>query len=143
MPTVRRPTWTDAVTLLTRHVRLTAPPDVRGEHAGDQPGEHDRALNGCERHSMVPNRPALTCGSCVSAGQRTLLGIVHTEEVTGSIPVSPTPCFAWSDGLSMIFIGGPFGCLGSRRGARPAEHLRGPKCSRRVGSRIEGLGHAL
>jgi hypothetical protein len=33
--------------------------------------------------------------------------LLHTEEVTGSIPVSPTAGFAWSNGLS-IFIGGPF-----------------------------------
>ena len=90
MPTVRRPTWTDAVTLLTRHVRLTAPPDKHEGARWGAAGEHDRALNGCERHATVLNGPALTCGSCVSAGQRTLLGIVHTEEVTGSIPVSPT-----------------------------------------------------
>jgi hypothetical protein len=45
---------------------------------------------------------------------------IHTEEVTGSIPVSPTACFAWSDGLLMIFIGRPSVCLGSRRGAGSA-----------------------
>ena len=38
--------------------------------------------------------------------------------------------------------------MGSKWGARAAEHLCGPKCSRRVGLRIEGLsvedlGHAL
>ena len=33
--------------------------------------------------------------------------------------------------------------MGSKWGAGPAEHLRGPKCSRRVGPPIEGLGHAL
>jgi hypothetical protein len=53
-----------------------------------------------------------------SAGER----FVHTEEVTGSIPVSPTVCFAWSYGLSMIFIGGPSIVLGSILGAGSADH---------------------
>ena len=55
-----------------------------------------------------------------SGGER----FVHTEEVTGSIPVSPTACFRWSGSLSMIFIGGLLLILGSKRGARPADHSR-------------------
>jgi hypothetical protein len=42
-----------------------------------------------------------------------MASLVHTEEVTGSIPASPTLCFCWSDGLSMIFIGGPSVILGA------------------------------
>jgi hypothetical protein len=60
-----------------------------------------------------------------------MASLVHTEEVAGSIPASPTLCFCWSDGLSMIFIGGPFLILGSKWGARPADLTRSPKCSGR------------
>ena|SRR5437763_16739558 len=57
-------------------------------------------------------------GAISSAGER----FVHTEEVTGSIPVSPTPCFRSSHGLSMFLVGGPFRRLGSSGGAGVGEH---------------------
>jgi hypothetical protein len=85
-------------------------------------GEQIGAPNGPELHSTVLNGSALTCGSRVSAGQCTMPSLVHTEEVAGSIPASPTACFPSSDGLSMIFIGGPSVILGSKWGARPADH---------------------
>lgn len=60
--------------------------------------------------------------NAASAGQRDMPSLVHTEEVTGSIPVWPTVCFPWSDGLSMIFIGGLSVVLGSSWGAWSADH---------------------
>ncbi len=44
-----------------------------------------------------------SCGAISSAGER----FVHTEEVTGSIPVSPTVHFCRSHGVSMIFVDRP------------------------------------
>ena len=86
-------------------------------------GEQTRALNGLELHSTAPNVSAPTCESCISAGRRNMSSLVHTEEVTGSIPVSPTPCFCWSQALSVIFVGMAFVIFGSSLGARPADHL--------------------
>jgi hypothetical protein len=103
------------------------------------------APNGPELHSTALNGTALTCGSHISAGQCMMPSLVHTEEVTGSIPVSPTLCFCWSDGLSMIFIGRPFLILGSKWGARPPDHTCSPKCSGRFPcySYISAAGRAV
>jgi hypothetical protein len=62
-----------------------------GEHGRGAKWEQTYALNGPERTSTALNEPAPTCGSPISAGQRDMPNIVHTEEVAGSIPASPTP----------------------------------------------------
>jgi hypothetical protein len=53
-------------------------------------GEQIPAASGSDRASTDFNGPSLTCERYVSAGQRAPRDLVHTEEVTGSIPVSPT-----------------------------------------------------
>ncbi len=53
-------------------------------------GEQTYALNGPELHSTALNGTAPTCGSYISAGRRIMASLVHTEEVAGSIPASPT-----------------------------------------------------
>ena len=79
--------------------------------------EQLRALNVPERSLMDLNGTAPTCRSLVFAGQHSLGTIVHTEEVTGSIPVSPTVSFTRSKGLPMVIIGRPFVSCGSKLGA--------------------------
>ncbi len=98
------------------------PFEQSGSTAGSKWGANIRierswtALNDSERSR-------LTCRICISAGRRNRSSLVHTEEVAGSIPASPTPCFACSDGLSMIFIGGPSMIFGSKLGARSPGHI--------------------
>src|SRR5688500_2269979 len=90
--------------------------DESWEHGVGADWEQLRALNMLERSSMDLNRPVPTCKSHVSAVQRSLRAIVHTEEVTGSIPVSPIS----AEGPLISKDQGPFGFMHIRQLGKPA-----------------------
>jgi hypothetical protein len=62
------------------------------------------ALNGVERIQVVSNGDALTSTFGVDAGQGVGVDRVHTEEVTGSIPVSPTQLTGHFPSMEMAFL---------------------------------------
>src|SRR2546423_11542223 len=67
------------------------------------------------------SRPSLRAIS--SAGER----FVHTEEVTGSIPVSPTDVSAARTPVTEVVVAGVLRCaryVGSKRGAQDRPHCR-------------------
>jgi len=59
---------------------------AQGGAVGSTPWPQNRS----QRSPTAFNGPSLTCRWHVSEGQRGVSGLIHTEEVTGSIPVSPT-----------------------------------------------------
>jgi hypothetical protein len=75
--------------------------------------ESSTALNCIEVHCTASKSIALTCKSCIFAGQGDRERYLDTVEVTGSIPVSRTRTFPSSEPLSVIIAGGGF-CVGGR-----------------------------
>jgi hypothetical protein len=81
---------------------------------------HTTALNGCQ-----PNRP--TCSASHSPRSEACSVLVHTEEVTGSIPVSPTSIYAGQTPVTTTVVTGVSRCVpyvGSKWGAQ--DHFAAP-----------------